>query len=131
MTDLNRTDRLRQTARRVVETYDRIGGINRIGDKNLPAQDAIVGVLERLLGVVFPGYFGGIVPAEADLEVRVASQLGSLCSDLQTIIESTLHFCAHSVCGCSSIWRADGERDGFGVTHTIGLPVVDDDRGAA
>ncbi len=131
MPDPSRTDRLRRTARRMVETYDRIGGINRIGDKNLPARDAIVGALERLLGVTFPGYYGGIVPADVDLEVRVASQLGSLCSDLQAIIESTLRFCAHSACGCSEIWPQDGERDGFAavaehltLAYLEGLPEI-------
>jgi hypothetical protein len=53
MTYDDRTRRLREITRDIVGTYQTIGGINRIGEKNLPSQQVIVDILEQLLAVVF------------------------------------------------------------------------------
>ena len=48
MTNQDRISRLRQVTRDIVETYGTVGGINRIGEKNLPSQQAIVeAILEK------------------------------------------------------------------------------------
>ena len=49
--DHDRTVRLRALVQRVVDTYSEIGGINRIGEENLPSQAAIVDVLGHRLEV--------------------------------------------------------------------------------
>ena len=36
----DKTRRLRDLTRNIVQTYESIGGINRIGEKNLPSQQA-------------------------------------------------------------------------------------------
>ena len=56
MTNQDRISRLRRVTRDIVETYRTIGGINRLGEKNLPSQQVVVDILEELLAVVFPGY---------------------------------------------------------------------------
>ena len=63
---------------RVVDTYSEIGGINRIGEKNLPSQAAIIDVVGYLLTIVFPGYYGGNISARADLNTFVASHIDTL-----------------------------------------------------
>jgi serine O-acetyltransferase len=87
--------RLQELARRVVATYRETGGINRIGDTELPSQSRVEAVLQRLLTVVFPGYHGGRISERACMETFVASKLDKVFVDLSTIIENTLSFCSH------------------------------------
>jgi serine O-acetyltransferase len=108
VSEKGRTQRMQALARKVVDSYDRIGGINRIGDKTLPSQAAIVDVLQQLLTLVFPGYYGGGIPARANMEVLVASRVDALFLQLSDVINQTLHFCHHEPCQCSVIWSADG-----------------------
>jgi serine O-acetyltransferase len=109
VTDKERTVRLQDLAQRVAESYEKIGGINRIGDKTLPSQAAIVDILQQLLTVVFPGYYGGSVPARANMEVLVSSRIDSLFLQLSLIINQTLQFCHHEPCRCSVLWDRDGD----------------------
>ncbi len=111
MSASERNQTIRKLARKVVETYRTAGGINRIGEKNLPSQSAIVDILEQLLGVVFPGYFGDRVPAEADLELLVASRLDVLNRRLAEVIKQALHFCYQDTCQCARLWFSEEEND--------------------
>jgi len=49
MTNQDRTHKLREVTRDIVGTYQTLGGINRIGEKNLPSQKVVVEILEELL----------------------------------------------------------------------------------
>jgi serine O-acetyltransferase len=100
----DRTVRLRTLVQRVVDTYSEIGGINRIGEENLPSQAAIVDVLGHLLTIVFPGYYGGSISARADLNAFVAAHIDTLFVQLSQIVEQTLRFCYHTPCRCSRLW---------------------------
>jgi serine O-acetyltransferase len=104
MTNQDRISRLRQVTRDIVETYRTIGGINRIGEKNLPSQQVIVDILEELLAVVFPGYHGTPVPRAADLELLVGARLDALSQHLAEVIERTLVFCHNLPCACEKLW---------------------------
>jgi serine O-acetyltransferase len=103
----DRPERLRILAGRVVETYERIGGINKIGDRTLPSQAVIVELLEKLLTVVFPGYYGARVPARANLEILVASRVDDIFLQLSEIVDQTLHFCHREPCQCSVLWQPE------------------------
>jgi serine O-acetyltransferase len=100
----DRADRLRTLARTVVESYETHGGINRIGEKTLPSQAAIVDVLNQLLTIVFPGYYGGAISTRRDLELLLGSRLDALHLQLQEIVDRTLQFCHREPCRCSAIW---------------------------
>ncbi|MEN8006754.1 MAG: serine O-acetyltransferase EpsC [Candidatus Krumholzibacteriota bacterium] len=104
MTNEDRNDKLRDVTRDIVETYRTIGGINRIGEKNLPSQQVVVEILEELLAVVFPGYHGSPVPRDADLELLVGGRLDRVSRHLAAVIESTLVFCQHLRCECEKLW---------------------------
>ncbi|MFH1844663.1 MAG: serine acetyltransferase [bacterium] len=129
MNENNRPDRLRRLARDVVETYERIGGINRIGDKMLPSQTSIVEVLQQLLTIVFPGYYGSRVPARANLEVLVASRVDTLFLQLSEIFNLTLHFCHHEPCQCSRLWTPEesdqGQADFSRVSEIIAMDFLE------
>jgi serine O-acetyltransferase len=103
---------LRRLTREIVDTYRTVGGINRIGEKNLPSQQVVVDLLEELLGVVFPGYHGSPVSRDADLELLVGARLDSISQNLAGIIERTLEFCHNLPCECEKLWAiADVPRD--------------------
>ena len=113
MTNQDRTHKLREVTRDIVGTYQTLGGINRIGEKNLPSQKVVVEILEELLAVVFPGYHGAPVPRDADLELLVGSRLDTVSQHLAAVIERTLGFCQHLHCECEKLWTtADVPQDG-------------------
>ncbi len=45
-------------ASQIVQSYDTVGGLNRIDGKNLPSRERVYGILKDLLTLCFPGYFG-------------------------------------------------------------------------
>jgi len=98
---------LQALSRGVVETYEKIGGINRIGEKNLPPRTDIIEILEQLLAIVFPGYFGDTIPARADIEVLIASRVDGIYLKLSEIVELTLRFCHREKCRCSVLWTPE------------------------
>ena len=116
MTEAERKARLKDLTGQMVESYRTLGGINLLGEKNLPSQAAIVAIVEELLGVIFPGYHGEAVPQEADLDLLVAGRLDSIRRNLKDVIERTLKHCAQLGVPCSELWDqlgidADGDQD--------------------
>ena len=110
MTPEKRSKDLRELTAEMVQSYQRLGGINRLGDKHLPSHRAIVTMLEDLQALVFPGYHGEVVPRDADLELLVGSRLDAVGRQLAEVVEETLRFCRHSACRCEEIWNlAKGE----------------------
>ena len=108
MTNEDRSRRLRDLTHDLVDTYHTSGGINRIGEKNLPSQAAVVAILEDLMAVVFPGYHGDPVPRDTDLEVFVGARLDAIGHSLSAVIERTLKFCHHLECQCEQLWQMVG-----------------------
>jgi len=104
MTNEDRIGRIRRLARGMVDTYHRLDGINRLGEKNLPGQDTIASILEDLRALVFPGYVGPPVPADADLEMLVAGRLDGVSRALSEAIRRTLEFCHQNGCVCEELW---------------------------
>jgi serine O-acetyltransferase len=78
---------LSQSAEEIVQTYEKIGGINRIDGKNLPTLNRVVEVLDSAMQVLFPGYFESRVPARSNLLFFVQSTVDAIylrCADLFT-----------------------------------------------
>ncbi len=118
MTEQERSRRIRELAGRLAATYRDMGQINRIGEENLPSRDMIVQLVERLLTLVFPGYFGERVPRDTDLELFAASILDRLAVDLAEVIEQTLLFCCRHPCSCSQLWAPGADGD---LAHDIAM----------
>jgi len=70
--------KLTSIAGNIVETYDKDGGINRIDGVNLPSSEPVVEILEDILQILFPGYFGKRVPARSNILFFVQSAIDSL-----------------------------------------------------
>jgi serine O-acetyltransferase len=103
-------------ARRIAGSYEEHGGLNRSGEKDLPSQSRIQELAEELLTLVFPGYYGGHVPARTDMEVYVAARLDALRLQLAAIIGQTLLFCYRVPCGCARLWTPEEENGEPGFT---------------
>ncbi len=74
----------------LVDSYQEVGGINRIDSANLPSKRAITGVCVRLLQVLFPGYHDEEpIPAE-ELEMITAERIASLVATLQSEVTKVL-----------------------------------------
>ena len=99
---------LRDLTTRILATYGQYDGINRIGEKNLPSQASVVEILEELLAVMYPGYHGRPVVADADLEALVGRRLERLDRHLGDVIARTLAFCARGTCSCRATWACAG-----------------------
>ncbi|MBN1465623.1 serine acetyltransferase [candidate division KSB1 bacterium] len=70
--------KLTEIAERIVETYKKEGGINRIDGVNLPATAPVVEMLDDLMEILFPGYFGKRVPARSNILFFVQSAIDRL-----------------------------------------------------
>ncbi|MBN1561184.1 serine acetyltransferase [candidate division KSB1 bacterium] len=70
--------KLTDIAERIVETYKKEGGINRIDGVNLPATAPVVEILDDLMEILFPGYFGKRVPARSNILFFVQSAIDRL-----------------------------------------------------
>jgi serine O-acetyltransferase len=115
----HRTERLRQIARAVADTYRDVGGINRIGEKNLPSQPEIIELLRCLLRVVFPGYYGDPVARDSDLELWVAAHLDGISLRLADVIDKALNFCYRRPCHCSKLWLPEPSETNGGLADFV------------
>jgi len=88
-------EKLQSLAREVVRTYEGDDGINRIGEKELPSLARVESLLERLLTVIYPGYYGRPISGRSCMETIVAAHLDALFVEMAGMIESTLSFCSH------------------------------------
>jgi serine O-acetyltransferase len=70
--------KLTSIAEEIVQTYETDGGINRIDGVNLPATEPVVEILDDMMQILFPGYFGQRVPARSNILFFVQSGIDSL-----------------------------------------------------
>ncbi|MEM1673554.1 MAG: serine O-acetyltransferase EpsC [Candidatus Bathyarchaeia archaeon] len=77
---------------RIVESYEEHGGINQSGDAELPSKQAVIEILEDLLTILFPGYFGNVKVGRADVRYFVGSILSSVYSRLVSEVEKSLKY---------------------------------------
>ena len=108
MENKDKQENLEHVAHRVLEAYGQFGGINRIGEKNLPSQAAVVEILEELLALMYPGYHGRPVDADADLEACVVRRMDRLQGHLEDVIGRTLVFSAKGNFTCRATWASNG-----------------------
>lgn len=89
------------TARRLAATYRSDGGINRIGDTELPSQQRVEGIVQQLLTLIFPGYFGGRISDRACLESFTSARVDDLYVELSEVVDRTLRFVSHEAYECA------------------------------
>lgn len=74
----------------ILDSYQEIGGINRIDSANLPSKRKIIATCEKLLQLLFPGYHDEeSVPAD-ELEMMTHERVVGLVESLQAEVAKTL-----------------------------------------
>lgn len=112
MTDRDRAREHDDLIRRLVASYEEVGVVNRSGEKDLPAQARVAGILAELLALVFPGYHGAPVPHDLDLKVITGARVGRVALELEETVERTLRFCHQADCVCEELWEIAGRGTG-------------------
>jgi serine O-acetyltransferase len=124
MKEAHRRQRMADLASRLVASYEERGGINLTGGKNLPSRQAVVGIVEELMALLFPGYHGDPVPRDVDLELMAAGRLDTLRRNLRDVMERTLRHCKQLGCHCSQLWdqelTAGGEEEDDALSAAAG-----------
>ncbi len=77
-------------ARRLLESYEEIGGINHLDGTNLPSRDALTAICRGLLGLLFPGFFTEEPMTGACLEGKTRELLDDVVARLTVETERSL-----------------------------------------
>lgn len=72
---------------RLLESYERVGGINHVDGVNLPSKTRIGQICCELLRLLFPGFFGETVIHASDLR----QQTETLMRDVERRLEDEIH----------------------------------------
>jgi serine O-acetyltransferase len=106
---MSTTDELTAISNRIVATYQKIGGINRINGENLPSPQRVIHILDDFLTVIFPGYFGERVPARSNILFFVQSAIDSLYLSCVEEFERALRYqCKMEECeSCDCVQLAE------------------------
>ncbi len=98
------SEKLAGVSKKITDTYDKDGGINRIDEINLPTLNNVVDILDDFIDLLFPGYFCKRVPARANILFYVQSRIDSLflrCVDefIRALrFECKISDCDHKAC---------------------------------
>lgn len=77
---------------KMIKSYEEYGGINQAGDLELPSKQAVIEILEDLLSLLFPGYFGKVKVDKTNVRYFVGSVLSSVYSKLVNEVEKSLKY---------------------------------------
>jgi len=117
MTSLSK--KLENISDKFVASYQKDLGINRIDEMNLPTLAHVVEILDDLMELLFPGYFGKRVPARTNVLFFVQSAIDSLyirCADEFT---RALQFeCKMKNCSCEACTEM-GEQKALHLLDTL------------
>ncbi|MCX6357167.1 MAG: serine acetyltransferase [Candidatus Aureabacteria bacterium] len=85
---------LDRTVDRIIQSYNRHGGINHIKGPTLPARSEITGTLESLVSIIFPGFFDTSDINPANLKYHV----GAKCEAVYQQLVDQINKCFRYVC---------------------------------
>ncbi|MCX7872574.1 MAG: serine O-acetyltransferase [Verrucomicrobiae bacterium] len=77
----------------LLNSYEKIGGINHINGTNLPSKKVIADITCDLLRLLFPGYFDERVLHASELKSQTTLLLVSIATRLETEIAKSLEYC--------------------------------------
>jgi serine O-acetyltransferase len=84
----------------IMDNYEEHGGINHIEGKDLPSKQIITEVLEDLLSIIFPGYFGKEVITKSNIRYFLGNKINSTYLLLVKEIEKSLKYVCRRVKKC-------------------------------
>ena len=86
------TNNLLELTRSFTDSYARVGGINHLDGKNLPAKTAIVDITKDLLRLLFPGFFDEHPVPSAQIELETMGLLSSVVPRLEAEIHKSIEY---------------------------------------
>ncbi len=84
----------------IAEDYRKHGGINHIEGRDLPSKQTVMGVLEDILTVVFPGYLGKAEITKSNTKYFLGNILNSIHSRLVDEVEKSLKYACRRIKEC-------------------------------
>ena len=81
-----------QLADQLIVSYARVGGINHLDGKNLPAKSAVASITIDLLRLLFPGFFDEKTIHSSELKVEMVSLVDSVLERLENEIYKSLEY---------------------------------------
>lgn len=94
---------LDQTVDRIIQSYNRHGGINHIKGPSLPAQGEIIKTLESLISIIFPGFFD----TSGLNATNIRYHLGTKCAEAYQQLADQINKCFRYFCKSESRCRPD------------------------
>ncbi len=90
---------------RIMNSYERFGGMDHLEGKDLPSKKVVIEVLEDLFTVLFPGYLGKGDVTKANIKYFLGTILTSIYTRLTNEVEKSLKYicrkiteCPHDIC---------------------------------
>jgi serine O-acetyltransferase len=80
--------------------YQKYGGMDHLGGRDLPSKKVVVEVLEDLFTVLFPGYLGEEEVTKANIKYHLGSILTSVYTRLTNEVEKSLKYICRRVIEC-------------------------------
>ena len=74
----------------IMKTYDAYGDLEHLDGKDLPSPANIIAILDDLMCILFPNFFGNAILERADVRYFLVESLSSLHDRLSTEVESGL-----------------------------------------
>ena len=81
-----------QLTERLIASYATAGGINHLDGKNLPSKRAITHITEKLLLLLFPGYFDEKLIHSSEIKAETSALLASVMGSLEEEIRKSLEY---------------------------------------
>ena len=78
--------------RQLLESYERVGGINHVDGKNLPSKQAIAEITADLLRLLFPGYFDETPIHSSEIGGVTAALVESVQARMENEIRKSLEY---------------------------------------
>ena len=90
---------------KIMNNYETFGGMDHLGGKDLPSKEVVIEVLQDLLTILFPGYFGKNEITKANIKYFLGNTLSSVETRLTAEVDKSLKYicrkvkeCPHDVC---------------------------------
>jgi len=83
-----------------LQNYEKYGGMSLVERKDLPSNRVAIELLEDILSVIFPGYFGKTQVAKSNIKYFLGNSLNSIHSRLVPEVEKSLKFVCRKVKEC-------------------------------
>lgn len=90
--DLVASSSVSELSSHLLESYQRVGGINHLDGVNLPSKAAVASITEDLMKLLFPGFFDEQMWHSSKVEEDTVRLMASILPRLQAEIQKSLYY---------------------------------------